>query len=293
MKALQDPRCLTQISALRSELERLRRQGRSIGVVPTMGALHEGHLTLIDRAKAHSDDVFVTVFVNPTQFGPGEDFASYPRTLGRDLELSLSRGASFVFAPEASQMYPSGDATRVRVSGLTEHFCGPSRPSHFEGVATVVAKLWGLFAPCTAVFGRKDYQQLAVIRRMTSDLLFPVEILGHKTVREPDGLALSSRNAYLGPSEREQARAIPEALRQANQAFRGGERRVGQLRQLARERLEAAGLRVVYVELGHPDSLEVLSDEGLAFEQTLIAVAAYAGTTRLIDNLVLGEEDLP
>src|SRR5450432_3218578 len=195
-----------------------------------MGALHAGHLSLVREARARADVVAVTIFVNPTQFGPSEDFARYPRRLDRDLELCREAGVSHVFAPEASEMYPAGERTRVHVSELTASLCGPHRPGHFDGVTTIVSKLFAVAGACVAVFGRKDYQQLKVIERMTRDLLLPVEIVGLKTLRDTDGLALSSRNAYLTLEERARALAIPRALSAAVSAFASGERRVGRLR---------------------------------------------------------------
>ena len=203
------------VEEFRLACERVRQGGATLALVPTMGALHEGHLALMREAARQADVVAVTIFVNPTQFGPSEDLASYPRDLEGDLERCRSVGVSLVFAPADSDMYPGGDATRVRVSRLTDHLCGRSRPGHFEGVTTIVAKLFAVAGPCTAVFGRKDYQQLKVIERMTRDLMLPVRIVPHPTVREPDGLALSSRNAYLGADERARARAIPRALSRA------------------------------------------------------------------------------
>ncbi len=188
-----------------------RARGLSVGFVPTMGALHEGHAALIREARKHAEFVAVSVFVNPTQFGPNEDLARYPRTLEKDAEMCGAAGASIVFAPTDKTMYPPGDETRVRVGATAAELCGAFRPGHFEGVATVVTKLFSLAGACTAVFGRKDYQQLQVIKRFTADLFLPVTIIGLRTVREPDGLAMSSRNAYLSPEQRLAALAIPAA----------------------------------------------------------------------------------
>jgi len=197
-----------QPEAFRDALEHARRQGKRVGLVPTMGALHAGHLALIAEARARASFVAASVFVNPTQFGPQEDFARYPRTLDRDVELCAGAGADCVFAPAVEAMYPDGELTRVRVEGLSESLCGSTRPGHFEGVATIVAKLFSLAGACVAVFGRKDYQQLKVIERMARDLLYPVEVVGHRTVREPDGLAMSSRNRYLSGDERVRSRRL-------------------------------------------------------------------------------------
>ncbi|HEY0463821.1 MAG TPA: pantoate--beta-alanine ligase, partial [Polyangiaceae bacterium] len=260
---------------------------------PTMGALHAGHLSLVAEARSRSAEVALTIFVNPTQFGPNEDFARYPRTLDRDLELCREAGVSHVFAPDASEMYPKGERTRVQVSGLTEALCGPHRPGHFDGVTTIVSKLFAVTGECVAVFGRKDYQQLKVIERMTRDLLLPVEIVGLRTLRDADGLALSSRNAYLTPEERERALSIPRALSAAVAAFTGGERRISALRQLALAELGAGGLRLDYATFADADALVPLPEDGLSGERLLFAVAGFMGKTRLIDNVVLGEDRAP
>jgi len=211
-------------------------------------------------ARRHAERVAVSIFVNPTQFGPNEDFAKYPRTLERDVQLLYGAGADYVLAPSVQEVYPEGDKTRVRVSELTEYLCGPFRPGHFEGVATVVAKLFAIAGPCTAVFGRKDYQQLKVIERLARDLLFPVKVVGEPTVRDTDGLALSSRNAYLSPEERARAQAIP---------------------------------RVLAAAAADSDLLLPLHPAVDIGERALIAIAGFCGTTRLIDNLVLGEDAAP
>jgi pantoate--beta-alanine ligase len=273
--------------------DEVRRQGGRVGFVPTMGALHEGHLKLCDAARAHATSVAVSIFVNPTQFGPNEDFSRYPRTLERDLDACKSRGVEHVFTPAVEEMYPKNERTRVRVDGLTEGLCGPKRPGHFEGVATIVAKLFLAAGPCLAVFGRKDYQQLKVIERMARDLLFPVTVQGHPTVREADGLALSSRNVYLSPEQRATARQIPAALAAAVRRFEAGERRAAELRVPVEARLREAGLRLDYVELRGPDELEAIDDSAQIGARALLAVAVFAGKTRLIDNVVLGEDEAP
>jgi pantoate--beta-alanine ligase len=277
------------VGEFRAACEGARKIGR-LGLVPTMGALHRGHVALIVEARKHAETVAVTIFVNPTQFGPKEDLARYPRDLEGDLEKCRGAGASLVFAPQVAEMYPEGERTRVRVSELTEHLCGASRPGHFEGVATIVTKLFAATGPCVAVFGRKDYQQLKVIERMTLDLLLPVEIVAHETVRESDGLALSSRNAYLSDAERRQALSIPRALGAALSRFGGGERDAGALRKPVEKALAAAGLRVDYVTLADSERLVPIADEARAPARALLAVAAFAGATRLIDNVVLGEQ---
>jgi pantoate--beta-alanine ligase len=282
-----------EIAEFRAACDAARVRGERLGFVPTMGALHAGHLQLVQAARRHAQRVAVSIFVNPTQFGPNEDFAKYPRTLPRDVELLQGVGADYVLAPPVEAVYPEGDSTRVRVNGLTEHLCGPFRPGHFEGVATVVAKLFAIAGPCTAVFGRKDYQQLKVIERLARDLLFPVQVIGQPTVRDPDGLALSSRNAYLSAEDRARALAIPRALAGAAAAFASGERRAGALIEPVRGALGAAGLRLQYADLCDPDQLFPIDPAADVGARALIAIAAFSGTTRLIDNLVLGEDAAP
>ncbi len=258
-----------------------------------MGALHEGHLALIAEATRRCSFVAVSIFVNPTQFGPHEDLDKYPRTLDRDLAGCARAGAACVFAPDAAAMYPAGDRTRVRVDGLTSSLCGPVRPGHFEGVATVVAKLFALTGPCVAVFGRKDYQQLRVIERMARDLFFPVEVVGVRTVREPDGLAMSSRNAYLTAEDRRRAAEIPKALSEAVRAFQNGERSVSRIVGLVRDRIARVAASIDYVTLADPQSLVPWADDRNAASPALLAIAARIGAARLIDNVVLGEEPAP
>jgi pantoate--beta-alanine ligase len=281
------------VAEFRAAANALRAAGKRFALVPTMGALHAGHLSLVGAARAHADEIGVTIFVNPTQFGPNEDFARYPRTLDRDLELCREAGVSHVFAPEASEMYPAGERTRVSVSGLSAALCGPHRPGHFDGVATIVTKLFAVAGECTAVFGRKDYQQLKVIERMTRDLLLPVRIVGLKTLRDGDGLALSSRNIYLTPEERGRALAIPRALSAAVQAFADGERRVGALRGAALGTLEQAEVRLDYATIADADELVPIADGAGTGERALFAIAGFVGKTRLIDNVVLGEDRAP
>ena len=283
---------LRSVADFRAACDRARASGK-LGLVPTMGALHRGHAALIEEARRRTAIAAVTIFVNPTQFGPKEDFARYPRDLDGDLEKCAAAGARLVFAPDASEMYPSGERTRVQVSELTEHLCGASRPGHFDGVATIVTKLFAVTGPCVAVFGRKDYQQLKVIERVAKDLLLSVRVVAHPTVREADGLALSSRNAYLKVEERARALAIPGALSAALRAFSAGERSAAALRKPAAEALARAGLRVDYVVLTDPETIEPLGDETVVGERALLAVAAFAGATRLIDNAVLGEDTDP
>jgi pantoate--beta-alanine ligase len=288
-----EPRVATTAAEFRAACDDVRADGRTLGLVPTMGALHEGHLALVGEAGRRAKVVGMTIFVNPTQFGPGEDFSKYPRVLERDLELCRGAGVAIVFAPPAAEMYPEGEQTRVRVDGLTAHLCGPFRPGHFEGVATIVAKLFALAGACTTVFGRKDYQQLKVVERLARDLLLPVTVVGHPTVRDPDGLALSSRNQYLSKTERERALAIPRGLSAAFRAYAAGECRSGELRRLALGFIEPVASKIDYVSVADPELLSPFDGDTRVGERALVAVAAFVGTTRLIDNLVLGEDKDP
>jgi pantoate--beta-alanine ligase len=286
-------RIVDTASGFRAACDEVRARGQRLGIVPTMGALHRGHVALIEEAARRADSVAVTIFVNPTQFGPNEDFSRYPRSLEQDILACERAGAKLVFAPAVSEMYPAGERTRVTVSGLTDALCGRSRPGHFEGVTTIVAKLFAVSGPAVAVFGRKDYQQLKVIERMVRDLLLPIEVVAHRIVRESDGLALSSRNAYLSPQERERALAIPRSLSEAVASFDTGEKNAGTLRQNVLTRLEEAGLRPDYVEVADADTIEPFAAEQRIGERALLALAAFAGTTRLIDNVVFGEDPPP
>lgn len=266
-----------------------RSSGERVALVPTMGYLHEGHLHLLARAREAADRVVLSVYVNPLQFGPDEDLARYPRDLDRDLELAGSRGVHAVFAPGTPVMYPDGEP-RVKVSPgpAGERLCGAFRPGHFQGVLTVVAKLFGLIRPDLAHFGRKDYQQAVLIRRMVRDLELGVEIRVEGLVREPDGLALSSRNAYLIPEEREQALGLSRGLVAAREAFDAGERRPDRLLAVLAEVVEHhPGLRLQYAEVVDPETLEPVAASAPG---QVVAVAGFSGRTRLIDNVVLGEE---
>jgi len=256
-----------------------------------MGALHTGHASLIDAARAHGADLLaVSIFVNPMQFGPNEDFSRYPRTFERDLELCEQHGAEVVYAPEPGAMYPEGFQSHVEVERLTLPFEGKARPTHFRGVTTVVLKLFNATGPCIAAFGRKDYQQLRAIDRMVTDLDVPVTVLPCPIVREHDGLALSSRNRYLDADQRARATAIAEGLRAADHAYRGGERRTERLLELARTPIAARFDAIDYVALADADDL---SDCGPTLERRcVLLVAARLGSTRLIDNAVLGEDSL-
>jgi pantoate--beta-alanine ligase len=253
------------------------------GFVPTMGYLHEGHLSLVRRARAENDRVAVSIFVNPTQFGPHEDYARYPRDLERDLRLLEPLGVDLVFIPSVEEMYPPGFQTWVIVEEVSRPLEGASRPGHFRGVATVVAKLFNILQPDRAYFGQKDAQQTVVIRRMVQNI--PVEIVICPTVREPDGLAMSSRNTYLNPEERRAATVLFRALQAAKVRYEAGERDAERLREAMREVIRAEPLaRIDYVSVAHPETLQELERvEGPA----LLSLAVYIGTTRLIDNLML------
>jgi pantoate--beta-alanine ligase len=279
--------------ALRRALENAGSRGQRVGLVPTMGGLHVGHLRLVEEAKRRSNYVALSIFVNPTQFGPNEDLARYPRDLQGDLEKCANSGVDLVFAPEVSEMYPPGDATRVRVPALADPLCGAFRPGHFEGVATVVAKLFALSSPCLAVFGKKDYQQLRIITKMAQDLLFSVEVVGVSTVRDADGLALSTRNAYLSSKARESARSIPRAMGKAWSAFASGERRAGVLRSLVLEEVTPPSTHIDYVSIADPETLAPIDDGVVLVGRALVALAVWFDKTRLIDNLVLGEDGSP
>jgi len=256
-----------------------------LGLVPTMGALHEGHLSLVRAAKAQCDVVAVSIFVNPTQFGPTEDLSKYPRQFDRDCQLLEKEGVEILFAPSVDEIYPDGAVTWVLVEGLSEKLDGRSRPGHFRGVTTIVAKLFNIIEPAAAFFGQKDAAQLAVIRRMVEDLNFPVEIVACPIVRESDGLAMSSRNAYLNRDERGRALVLRCSLEQVQQEFQAGERIAAKLISAAKE-VFAREPQVVldYFEIVDPDTLDPV--ERIS-QKTLVAVAAYVGSTRLIDNLVL------
>ena len=271
-------------AAMRARTTDLRRDGRRIGVVPTMGALHEGHLSLLRAARAQCDVLILTIFVNPTQFGPNEDLAKYPRDEAGDLAKARACGIDLAFCPEAAAMYPPGAQTFVEVRELQQPLCGARRPGHFAGVATVVTKLFHITQPHVAVFGEKDYQQLAIIRRMVRDLDFAIEIASVPIMREADGLAMSSRNAYLSPADRTRALALSKGLAAAEAAAKAGERDAATLVAAARAPLEAAQLRIDYVELR--DATE-LTEVATLDRRCVLAVAAFVGATRLIDNRVL------
>jgi len=260
-------------------------QDRRVGLVPTMGALHEGHLSLVRAVRARCESVVVSIFVNPLQFGANEDLAKYPRTFERDCELLEREKVDIVFAPSVADMYPKNAVTYVTVEGMSERLCGRSRPGHFRGVTTVVAKLFHIVEPELAFFGQKDAAQCAIIRRMVRDLNFPVEIVVGPIVREPDGLAMSSRNAYLSAQERKSALVLYRALTAVKECFDQGERSAGTLAEAGKQVvLQEPGASLDYLEIVDPDSLESI---GAVEETALVAVAALVGNTRLIDNIVL------
>ncbi len=283
---------LRQKHALRDALAAARREGRTVGLVPTMGCLHEGHLSLLRAARAECDLVVMSLFVNPTQFGPGEDLDRYPRDEQRDVKLAGEAGADLVYAPDVAEIYPAGFATAVEVSGLTEVLCGdPARrgPEHFRGVTTVVAKLFNAVQPDVAYFGQKDAQQVAVIRRMVRDLDFPVRIEALPTVREADGLAMSSRNAYLAAEDRQRATALSRALRAAEAEAERGSLAAGL--DAARDELAAAGVQPEYLEARDAESLRPVTEPN--GRPVLIAVAAQIGGARLIDNVTVWPQGAP
>jgi|ERR1700733_1823618 pantoate--beta-alanine ligase len=270
---------------MRAACRGLRGGGKRLGFVATMGALHEGHLSLVRTAKAMCDVVVASIFVNPTQFGPTEDLAKYPRTFDRDRQWLEKEGVELLFAPSVEEMYPAGAVSWVSVDGLSEKLDGRSRPGHFRGVTTVVAKLFHVIEPDAGFFGQKDAAQLAIIRQMVRDLNFAVEIVACPIVREPDGLAMSSRNAYLDPQQRKQALILHRALMRVKKMWEGGEGSAEKLlaaggEELAREK----SVRLDYLEVVDPDRLDPVR---IVARGALVAVAAFVGATRLIDNLVL------
>jgi pantoate--beta-alanine ligase len=269
------------VADLRTHLAPWRKAGESIALVPTMGALHAGHLSLVTLAKSKADRVVVSIFVNPIQFGPREDFNTYPRDEAGDIEKLGEAGADLVFVPDTAEMYPGGFSTKVSIGDLTEDLCGANRPNHFDGVATVVTKLLLQCAPDMAIFGEKDYQQLLVIKHLVRDLNIPVEILGGEIVRENDGLALSSRNAYLSPSERETAPLLHQTISEVAASLVRGEG-ANAACVAGRFKLEAAGFRVDYVAVRDPNTLKPLSGP---VKRARVLAAVYLGKTRLIDNV--------
>jgi pantoate--beta-alanine ligase len=281
------PLVLRTVAETAAWVDSLRRSGRRLALVPTMGFLHEGHVSLMREGRRRADVVAASIFVNPTQFGPKEDLSRYPRDLEGDLEKCASAGVEAVFAPVPAEVYPPGYQTYVDVEQVSQGLCGARRPGHFRGVATVVTKLLCLFKPQLALFGEKDYQQLQVIRALERDLNLGVEIIGMPTVREPDGLAMSSRNAYLSPEDRQRALALSRGLAAAQALCRSGTRETPALVGAVRRELEAAGLREDYVELVDATSLTPLPAVTPGQPARLL-VAAFVGSTRLIDNQPIG-----
>jgi pantoate--beta-alanine ligase len=278
-----------RIADLRAACERARREDRSVGLVPTMGFLHDGHRSLIRAARADTDFVVVTIFVNPLQFGANEDLDRYPRDLAGDLAMCEAEGVDCVFSPSVAEMYPRSPLTTVHVAELTDDLCGAARPTHFDGVTTVVAKLFAIVGSCSAFFGRKDAQQLAVVTRMADDLDLPVEVVGCPIVRESDGLAMSSRNAYLAPLDREAALVLSRALREAVDAIVGGDRDALRVAQLVHDVIGSeARVALEYVEIRDAHDLSRMA---VLDGSALIAVAARVGETRLIDNVVVRVDD--
>jgi pantoate--beta-alanine ligase len=274
---------VAELGDLHSQVSRWRAVG-GVGFVPTMGNLHAGHLSLVREARQHADRVIVSIFVNPMQFGGGEDFDSYPRTLERDAAMLEDEGADLLFAPSANTIYPipQDQQTRVEVPGLSDIFCGASRPGHFVGVATVVCKLLNMVRPDVAVFGKKDFQQLMVIRRMVEDLAMPVQIMGVDTLREADGLAMSSRNGYLTESERQVAPSLYQVLTELRDALVNGDRDFAGLERQGSERLNERGLKTDYLAIRRAEDLALPE---VADRELVVLAAAYLGKARLIDNL--------
>jgi pantoate--beta-alanine ligase len=275
---------IRQLAPLRKELDELRGRGDTIGLVPTMGALHAGHMSLVEAATRQCGSVIASIFVNPTQFGEGEDLDAYPRQEAADAALLEAAGVKILWAPTVDEVYPDGYATDVSVSGISMGLCGGSRPGHFDGVATVVAKLFNQVRPDAAFFGEKDFQQLAVIRRMARDLDFTHDIVGVPTVRDADGLALSSRNAYLDTEQRAQAVALPTVMRNAAMAIAAGGNIAGILKEAQAELLASGFHKVDYFELRNADTLEIMN---VFKDSARLLAAAHIGSTRLIDNIAV------
>ena len=281
-------RIISSVEEMQQTALSLKREGKRIAFVPTMGYLHEGHASLLRAGRTQGDILVLSIFVNPIQFGPNEDLDRYPRNLDGDCAIARECGVDIAFTPTAADMYPPGFQTAIRVKDLALPLCGASRPGHFDGVATVVAKLFNIVQPDVALFGKKDFQQLAIIRRMTIDLSLPVKIVGMPIVREMDGLAMSSRNAYLSADQRQSALCLSRSIRKVKELYSAGEQRVERLHRVALELIQAeSGILIDYVEFRDAGSLEPVTT---AQDTTLMALAVKIGTTRLIDNTVLGEE---
>lgn len=273
-----------KISDVREAIKAQKAQGKTIGLVPTMGYLHEGHLSLVKEARENSDFVCASIFVNPIQFGPNEDYNKYPRDIERDIKLLEENGCDLVFIPSVEEMYPNERLTTVSVIKITNKLCGAYRPGHFDGVCTVVTKLFNIFTPDIAVFGQKDAQQVAVIKKMVEDLNIPVKIIASPIVRDKDGLALSSRNVYLSDDERHAALILNKSLKEAEKILKSGERNAENIISRVKNILESEPLcKIQYVSCVHPDTLEDLMAIN---DKALIAIACYIRNTRLIDNLL-------
>lgn len=276
---------ISRVSQMQARSQQLKRENKAIGFVPTMGALHEGHLSLMRRARAENDVLVISIFVNPTQFGPGEDYETYPRNIEQDRKLAAGVGVDIVFAPSVSEMYPDGYATYVEVERLTKELCGRSRPHHFRGVTTVVTKLFNIVRPDRAYFGQKDYQQAIVIKRMTTDLHLGPEIVVMPIIREPDGLAMSSRNNYLSEKERKAALILYRSLKKTEKMLTGGERDSatikGNIAQLIKQEPLA---EVEYISVVDSEDLTEIAE---IKDQVLIALAVRIGKIRLIDNILM------
>jgi len=273
---------ITSVEQMQNYVLSARNQGKSIAFVPTMGFLHQGHLSLLHEGRKNSDVLVLSIFVNPTQFGQGEDFDSYPRDLSRDTKLAETTGVDIIFAPTAEQMYPRGYATTIHVDNLTENLCGASRPGHFDGVTTVVAKLFNIVQPHRAYFGMKDFQQLAVIQQMVRDLNMPIDVVGMPIVREADGLAMSSRNSYLSPELRQQGLALVDAIRQVIASAQQGERSAQKLIDLTRHRIsQEPDAAIDYIQICHDQTLK---DVTTIDDHAVLLLAVRFGSTRLIDN---------
>lgn len=278
-----------KIQDVREIIKSQKKQNKKIGLVPTMGYLHDGHLSLIKKAKENSDFVCASIFVNPIQFGPNEDYDKYPRDVERDIKLLENQGCDLVFIPSVEEMYPDERLTTITVRKITDKLCGAYRPGHFDGVCTVVAKLFNIFTPDIAVFGQKDAQQVAVIKKMVEDLNMPVEIIASPIVRDKDGLALSSRNTYLTDEERRAALILNKSLKEAEKLLVSGERSAEKILDAVRKTLEdEPQCKVQYVSCVDPDTLD---DLNTICDKALIAIACYIGNTRLIDNLLWGVDE--
>lgn len=276
---------VTTVGGMKSYVRAIKQKGETICLVPTMGFLHEGHLELMRAGRKMADHLVISIFVNPAQFGPTEDLAKYPRDFDRDRELSEGVGVECIFFPSVPEMYPDGYVTYINVEEITSRLCGIARPTHFRGVTTVVAKLFNIIEPDVSVFGEKDYQQLTVIRRMVADLNMSVKVASHPTVRETDGLAMSSRNKYLNPQQRQDALVLSRALKKAQELINTGERDAVKIRQTAIDIISSApDAAIDYVEIVHPESLESIH---LIESKAVMALAVKIGNTRLIDNMKL------